>query len=511
MESSKGKKVSLDLPSFFISGGALLLFVLIALINADFVAEMVHYLFGLSATYFGMIYQVVLLGTFFIALGIAISKYGNIRLGNLDKPEISTFKWISIIMCTLLAGGGVFWAAAEPLSHFLSVPPHFSGIEDATPEAIVPALAMSFVDWGFLSWAILGTLGTIVLMYAHYHKGMPLKPRALLYPILGEKIMKKSIFGTIVDSFAIIAVAAGTIGPIGFLGLQAGYGLSTISGVSNTLSVHIILIILLVIGAAISAVTGIHRGIQFLSSFNVILAVGLIIGVLLLGPGLFIFNNYFEAFGLYVNEFISFNTYRGDEAWLSLWTVFFFAWFVGYGPMMAVFSARISRGRTIRELVLAVAIIAPVITTFWFTVVGGTGIFQELKVPGSVSTALNEAGPPAAMMAITEQLPFGVIFGFLFLLATIIFVLTTTDSMSLTISMAISGNGNPPRWLRAFYALVMGLVAIVLVSIGEGSVNALQSFIVVTAVPVVLLLLITFWTAPKVCKEMYKDQQEKSM
>lgn len=142
-------------------------------------------------------------------------------------------------------------------------------------------------------------------------------------------------------------------------------------------------------------------------------------------------------------------------------------------------------------------------------VVGGTGIFQELELPGSVSTALNDSGPPAAMMAITEQLPFGVIFGFLFLLATIIFVLTTTDSMSLTISMAISGNGNPPRWLRAFYALVMGLVAIVLVSIGEGSVNALQSFIVVTAVPVVLLLLTTFWTAPKVCKDMYENQGKK--
>src|SRR5690625_6251709 len=139
--------------------------------------------------------------------------------------------------------------------------------------------------------------------------------------------------------------------------------------------------------------------------------------------------------------------------------------------MMAIFTARISRGRTIRELVLSVAIIAPVIATFWFTVVGGTGIFQEIQLPGSVSTALEEAGPPAAMMAITEQLPFGIVFGFLFLLATIIFVLTTTDSMSLTISIAISGDGNPPRWLRAFYALVMGLVAIVLVSIGEGSVN----------------------------------------
>ncbi|MDY0395534.1 BCCT family transporter [Virgibacillus halophilus] len=101
------------------------------------------------------------------------------------------------------------------------------------------------------------------------------------------------------------------------------------------------------------------------------------------------------------------------------------------------------------------------------------------------------------MMAITEHLPFGMAFGFLFLLATIIFVLTTTDSMSLTISMAISGNGHPPRWLRAFYALVMGLVAIVLVSVGEGSVNALQSFIVVTAVPVVLLLLTTFLDSTK--------------
>src|SRR5699024_4554610 len=154
--------------------------------------------------------------------------------------------------------------------------------------------------------------------------------------------------------------------------------------------------------AAISAVTGIHKGIQFLSSFNVLLALGLIIGVLLLGPGLFIFNNYFEAFCLYAYQFIRFNTFRSLEAWLGSWILFFFAWLIGYGPMMAIFTARISRERTIRELVLAVAIIAPVIATFWFTVVGGTGIFQELDIPGSVSMALDEAGPPAAMMAIAE-------------------------------------------------------------------------------------------------------------
>src|SRR5699024_12077871 len=119
---------------------------------------------------------------------------------------------------------------------------------------------------------------------------------------------KNSVFGTIVDSFSIISVAAGTIGPIGFLGLQAGYGLSTITGISNSLNVHITIIILLVIAAAISPVTGIHKGIHILSSFNVLLAVGLFIGVLLLVVGLFIFNIYFEVLRLYVINFITFST-----------------------------------------------------------------------------------------------------------------------------------------------------------------------------------------------------------
>src|SRR5690625_2893977 len=105
------------------------------------------------------------------------------------------------------------------------------------------------------------------------------------------------------------------------------------------------------------------------------------------------------------------STYRSDSVWLGAWTVFFFAWFIGYGPMMAMFVSRISRGRTIRELVTTVAVIAPVIATFWFTVVGGTGIFKELKKPGSVSDALNSDGPPAAMIAIADQLPFGTILG----------------------------------------------------------------------------------------------------
>ncbi|UJL45651.1 BCCT family transporter [Virgibacillus sp. NKC19-16] len=507
MNNLSKNKQTIDKPVLFLSGGALLAFVILALVNQEMVANGVSYLFDWSATYFGKVYQILLLGTFFIALFLGYSKYGKIRLGKLDKPEMSNFKWISIIMCTLLAAGGVFWAAAEPVSHFLTVPPHFSGIEAGSAEAVSPALATSFVDWGFLAWAILGTLGTFVLMYAHYHRGAPLKPRALLYPIFGDKIMQKSVLGTFVDVFSIISVAAGTIGPIGFLGLQAGYGLNALFGVPNNIVIQCMIIIVIVILAAISAATGIHKGIQIMSRYNIILSLFLVGAVLILGPALFIFDSYLESFGLYVENFITMSTFTSDGAWLGGWTVFFFAWFLGYAPMMALFVSRISRGRTIREIVTAIAVIAPVVTTFWFTIVGGTGIAGEKSNPGSVSGPLNSDGPPAAMIAIADQLPFGTIIGFLFLLATIIFVLTTTDSMSLTISMAITGNGDPSRLLRVFWAFLMGIVATVLITIGESSIDALQSFIVVTAVPVSLLMLTTFWSAPRVCRELFKEQK----
>lgn len=506
MKYMKGSTRTIDLPVFLISGGLLLIFVVAGLFNQAFVTDMVNASFAFSVKYFGSVYQFLMLGTFVIALFLGFSKYGRIRLGKLTKPEMSNFKWISIIMCTLLAGGGVFWAAAEPLSHFLSTPPQFGDISSGSQEAVGPALATSFVDWGFLAWAILGTLATFVLMYAHYHRGAPLKPRSLLYPFFGDRIMKNSALGTFVDVFSIVAVAAGTIGPIGFLGLQAGYGLNALFGLPDTLIVQVIIILLIVIAAAISAASGIHRGIQILSRYNVILALTLVAAMLILGPGLFIFDSFLESFGLYLQNFVSMSTFRSDSAWLSGWTVFFFAWFLGYGPMMAIFVSRISRGRTIREIVTAVAVIAPVVTAFWFTVVGGTGIFQEIANPGSVSEALNSNGAPAAMIAITQQLPLGTILGFLFLLATIIFVLTTTDSMSLTISMAITGTGEPPKAMRVFWALLMGAVAAVLLTIGESSVSSLQSFIVVTAVPVSILLLTTFWTAPLVCRKLAEEQ-----
>lgn len=495
-----------DRPVLFISGGLLVAFVIASFINLDFVSDMVNQSFAFSVKYFGAFWQVLLLGTFFIALFLAFSKYGKIRLGAMSKPEIGYFKWLAMIMTTLLAGGGVFWAAAEPMYHFLDRPPMFEGIESGTKEAILPAFAQSYLHWGFLAWSILGTLGTIVLMYAHYQKGMPLKPRSLLYPLLGEKIMRKSALGTTIDAFSIIAVAAGTIGPIGFLGLQAAYGMEALYGVPNNLMTQIMIIVCVVIIATISAVTGLKKGIQFLSNLNVIITLILMVAILLIGPGGFVIDTFIGASGVHLQDFFAMSTFRGDPVWLGSWTIFFWGWFLGYGPMMAIFIATITRGRTIRELVLAVSVMAPLITAFWFTVVGGTGIFYELGQPGVISEALNTAGMPAAMVAITQQLPLSSLIAPLFLFVTILFVVTTGDSMAYTISVAITGDGHPPKVMRVFWAIIMGAVAIVLLMISEGGIEAIQSFIVVTAIPVSLLLLPTFWAAPKAALIMYQDQ-----
>ena len=463
----------------------------------------VNTLFAYSSDLFGAYWQVLLLGNFFIGLGLAISRYGKVKLGKQDKPKYSYFGWVSMILVTLLASGGVFWAAAEPMYHYMTTPPLAGGGEFNNMDA---AFAQSFLHWGFTAWAILGTLSVIVMMYVHYNRGLPLKPRGLLYPIFGEKIYHKSVLGTSADIFSIIATVAGTLGPLGFLGLQISYGLNHLFDVPNTLTVSIIVVLVLVLIAAISAATGVDRGIYHLSNWNVKFTIFLAAVVLVIGPTMFIIDAFVGGTGFHLQNFFTMSMYRGDEGWLSIWTIFFWGWFIGYAPMLIVFISRISRGRTIRELIIAVSIVAPVVNNFWFSIVGGTGVFFENENAGSVSTALNEGGMPAAVMAITDQLPMATLMGLGFLLVSIIFVATTTDTMAYTVAATLEGNDNPTRWLRVFWALIFGATTVVILSIGEDSIASIQNSIVITAVPVSLLLLPPLWNAPRIAKKMALEQ-----
>ncbi|MGB0467494.1 MAG: BCCT family transporter [Pontibacterium sp.] len=494
-----------DLPVLLISGGVLVLFAALALYDIEMMSGWVNSAFATSTKYFGAYWQVLLLLTFVIGLFLAIGRTGSVVLGGVKVPEMPTFQWISVIMCTLLAGGGVFWAAAEPMAHFTSAPPLFVGTEAGTVDAAYNALSQSFMHWGFLAWAILGSLTGIVFMYLHYEKGLPLKPRTLLYPVFGEKVMTGPL-GAIVDASCVLAVVAGTVGPIGFLGLQVGFGLEKLFGIPNTYATQVMILVALIVIYTISAVSGVTKGIQLLSRANVILAVILMAFILIFGPTAFIIDSYLHSFGIYLDQFIPMATFRASPGWLDWWTVFFWGWFLGYGPLMAMFVARISKGRTIREMVLLISVVAPVITCFWFTIVGGSGLAFELATPGVISEPFTGFNLPAALLAITEQLPMGFFISVLFLILTTIFVATTGDSMTYAVSMVMTGTDHPQTSVRIFWGIMMGVMAALLISIGSGGISALQSFIVVTAVPVSLVLLPSLWTAPKIARKMADEQ-----
>ncbi len=488
--------------TFGISGGFFVVFVITAIIDLDFLGSIVDVTFNWSAKWFGAYWEVLVLLTFLVAIVLALTKYGTVRLGG-DEPEISTFSWIAMIMTALLAGGGVFWSAAEPMYHFLDVPPFFEGIEASTEAAIAPAFSFSFLHWGFLAWAILGTLATVVLMDGVHQKGLPLQPRTLLHPLLGEKGVYSPL-GAFADITSIIAVGAGTIGPIGFLGYQLSYALETVFGIPDVFVTQLAVVVAFTIFYTLTAVIGLHDGISRVADFSAKFA--LFTGFLLLvfGPTLFIIDSVLEGFGSYLDNFFYLNFYRADGDWLGLWTAFFWAWFIGFAPMMAIFVARISKGRTIRQIVGAVAVISPIVTNFWFGIIGGTGIFYELENPGSISEPLYETGMAAALLDIMGQVPLSIFFLPAFVLLIVLFLATTGNSKAYTMSMVVTDKEVPPGWVRAFYGTAMGAVALVLMRLG--GVQALQEFIVVTAVPVSILLLPSLWDAPRIAMKKYARQ-----
>ncbi|MGB7270494.1 MAG: BCCT family transporter [Albidovulum sp.] len=490
-------------PLFAVTGGFILLFCAIALFDIDALGAMVDWGFNFSATYFGLYWQLLLLGTFLMGLVLCVLPGGKTVLGGLAKPEFSQFQWGSMIMCTLLAGGGVFWAAGEPIAHYLWTPPLYGDLTADPVARANAALAQSFMHWGFLAWAILGALTTVMLMHYHYDKGLPLAPRTLLYPVFGDKAINGPI-GMIADASCIIAVVAGTVGPIGFLGLQVSYGLNALFGVPDTFATQATVIVGLGALYTISAMTGLSKGIQLLSKINVILAFLLLAFMLIAGPTSFILQGFTGGMGTYLSNFFGMAMFRGDAAvfgdpgWLGWWTVFFWGWFLGYGPLMAMFIAKVSRGRSIRSIIIMLAIVAPIVTNFWFTIIGGTGISLEQLTPGVISGPFEGFNLPAGLLAITQAMPMGFILSLLFLILTLIFVATTGDSMSFVIASTMSQDETPSAMLRVFWGVAMAVMAIILISTGSGSIGKLQSFIVITAVPVSLVLLPSLWDALRI-------------
>lgn len=490
-----------------LSIGFIVLFLGFSFYDLNGVASAIGAGFAWTALTFGTYFQALLLITFLVAIGVALSPAAKARIGDLDAPELSNFKWLSIILCTLLGGGGVFFAAGEPMYHFVITPPAFA-TEAGSAAAVPTALAQSFTHWGFVGWAVLGSLTAVIMAHAHYVKGQPLQPRTLLYPILGERLLKGPV-GGLIDACCVIAVVAGTVGPIGFLATQVSFGLHDLFGLPNGYATQLIVLGVLGIVYVLSSVSGVHKGMQLLSRFNVLLVLAVGSVILVFGPTRFLFNSYFTAMGTYLDAFFPMVTMTAEVAsaeWMQWWTVFFFAWFIAYAPLMAIFVARISRGRTIREMIVAVAVLAPIATTVWFTLLGGSGIYYQLNGTLELTEALSNFQFDIATLTLAQALPGGLGMALIILLLTTIFVATTGDSMSYAIAVVGAGHDAPSPFIRAFWGVIMAIMAAVLLQMGAGQISTLQQFIVITAIPVSLILLPSLWNGPQAAYAMAREQ-----
>lgn len=197
-----------------------------------------------------------------------------------------------------------------------------------------------------------------------------------------------------------------------------------------------------------------------------------------------------------------------NDAWVKGWTIFYWGWFLGYAPLMGLFAAGVSKGRTFRELIIVVCIVCPFVTNLWFTILGGNGIFLELNNSNLLSKELVEGGEAGVLFSILSQLPLAFLMIPISILLIVLFMCTSADSISYAAAIVVSGKENPPKKIRLFWALMIGFLTIALLRIGsevgdKTSIDALQAFIVITAVPVTPLIISTIWTAPKLAIKEY--------
>jgi len=486
MKTEESKK-TYDPFVFWVSASITIGFVVWSIFLPESMNTVINAVFGWTTGNWGWLYLI----TAFVLVGgcvvLMLGRFGSIKLGLPDdEPEFSDFSWFAMLFGSAIAAGIVFWGPAEPAYHFMNPPPFFGG-EAKTAEAGANAMTYSFFHWGLSAWAIFAML-TIPLAHACYTKGLPFKFSSAFYYVLGDRI--HGIWGKVLDIFSVFATLGGLATTTGLVALQLSSGLKFQYGVElGPWSIYIIIGILTAI-FTFAVYTGIEKGVKLIGDVNMWVFVGVWFFVLIFGPTIFLINLTTNAMGQYLLYFLPMSLYTApgvEGNWIGSWTVFYWAWWMSWAPFVAVFIARISKGRSIRQTVAATLLLPTLGDFLWYGVIGGTGI--KFDVTGT----LQEHGVESAIFAIAQNLPMtGVVSIFLFFLITTFF-LTSANSAAMSLAMFVSGHETPSRNLRAFWGIALGSVAAVLA--GAGSLKAIQTASIAAAFPMMfLLLLVTYGT-----------------
>ncbi|HYJ55924.1 MAG TPA: BCCT family transporter, partial [Mycobacterium sp.] len=441
----------------------------------NWVVTNLGWLFIISATCFVL-----------FAVWLALSRYGQIPLGTDDeKPEFHTVSWIAMMFSAGMGIGLIFWGVTEPLTHFVNAPPGLADSKAGT------ALATALFHWGFHPWSMYAVVG-LSIAYGSYRMGRRQLISSAFVPLLGIKRVEGPI-GKVIDILAIFATMFGTAASLGLGALQIGSGLEVVGWVETASTLLLVTVVaVLTLAFVASAVSGVSRGIQWLSNINMVLALVLAIFVFVLGPTVFILNLLPTALGDYAANLAAMSARSAaagpdTETWLSSWTIFYWAWWVSWTPFVGMFLARISRGRSIRQFVVGVILIPTTVSLIWFVIFGGAGIGQQrdgIDVFGS-------GQPESTLFGMLDHLPLAAVSAVLVMTLVAIFFVSGADAASMVMgTLSQSGSLFPSRWAVAFWGMSTGAVAVLMLwAGGNDALNGLQTMTIIVAAPFVVVMI----------------------
>lgn len=455
----------------------------------------------------GWIYTISVNAFIIFCLFMAFGKYSSIRLGGPKaKPEFKVHAWFAMLFSAGIGNGLVLFSIADPVRDFMN-PPRLAA--DAAPTAIAQeAINFSFLHHGIHGWAIYSVIG-LSLAYFTYNRKMPLTIRSAFYPLLGDRIY--GWIGDVIDVIAVVATLFGLATTMGFGVGQINAGFNHVFGIANSLPTQYLIILGITLIATISVVSGVNKGVKFLSELNVGVAAVIFIMVLLLGPTAFILTSYVQNIGSYLTNFLDLATWSdsyGGDSWHNNVTLMYWGWWASWSPFVGTFIARISRGRTIREFILGVLFLPALVTFLWFSAFGGTTMLGLMEGDFSVANAVDE-NISTALYVFFEKFPLAIVLKVLGMILICSFIITSADSGALVVDGITSGGDKKtPAIQRIIWVSLSGIIAATLLT--GGGLGTLQAAVTISGLPFTILLLMMCASLYMGIKEDYKVSQRRS-
>jgi len=468
----------------YISSSIILLFVGLGMFMPKQTGAVVNKIFSFLTTDFGWLY-LLSVGIFLVvAFGIALSRFGTIRLGKDDDlPEFTNFQWFAMLFGGGMGIGLVFWSIAEPIMHYLS-PPVGTG---STPEAWATSMRITFFHWGIHAWVVL--IGGLALAYFQFRKGLPFLISSAFYPLIGDGIYGP--IGKAIDILSVFATVFGVATSLGLGSTQIATGLHYLWGIPTSPATVAVIIAIITVLFTLATISGLHSAMQFAANLKIWLSIAFMVFILLFGGMVDILNTFTGTLGSYLQHFVGQTLWMDNPKWISGWTVFYWAWWIAWAPFVGQFVARVSKGRTIREFIFAVTLLPVGFSFVWLAIYGGAAFHLD-KVTGAAITNAVNTDYTTAFFVTLQQLPVYVLTGPLAILLIVASFVGAANSATYVLAMLTSGGDmDPGKKLRGFWGIAQGAITIMLILVGgTAALKALQTASIAAAFPFMLIMLV---------------------